>query len=115
MTATAPTARSAADEAGSLHADLATALGYAVAIGCLLVLMLPGARGSHAVIGWLPLWLVAMPALAWWALHRFRLPSWRQNPASQAEPALRRRRRGSVQARRRLRPAVTARPLPRVA
>ncbi|MGH8081063.1 MAG: hypothetical protein ACREP7_10840, partial [Lysobacter sp.] len=67
MTATAPTAHSAADEASSVHADLDTALRYAVAIGSLLVLMLPAARGSHAVIGWLPLWLVGMPALAWWA------------------------------------------------
>ncbi|QWP79321.1 hypothetical protein J5226_07790 [Lysobacter sp. K5869] len=77
--------------------------------------MLPAARGHHAVLGWLPLWLVAMPALAWWALRRFRLPSWRrEDEPAVAEPA-RRRRRGAVQARRRARPGSPARPLPRVA
>ncbi|ALN59881.1 hypothetical protein GLE_4540 [Lysobacter enzymogenes] len=96
------------------RADLGTALGYATAVGALLVLMLTAARGSHALIGWLPLWLVGMPALAWWALNRFRLPAWgeAQEPAA-AQPA-RRRRRGSIQARRRNRPAAP-RPLPRVA
>jgi hypothetical protein len=107
--------QTAADRAASLRADLDTALRYAVAIGGLLVLMLPAARGSHPVIGWLPLWLVAMPALAWWALHRFRMPPWRR-PAVQARAkAAPRRRRGAVQARRRARPVVGARPLPRVA
>lgn len=115
MTATAPITRAAADETPSVNADLDTALRYAVAIGTLLVLMLPAARGSQSAIGWLPLWLVAMPALAWWALHRFRLPAWRRAAVDEAEPAVRRRRRGAVQARRRARPAVVARPLPRVA
>ncbi|MGO1070589.1 hypothetical protein [Lysobacter sp. CA199] len=120
MPVTAADIRPAADQAdfiqaGSVRADLDTALRYAVAIGGLLVLMLPAARGSHAAIGWLPLWLVAMPALAWWALHRFRLPSWRR-PATQATvAAVPRRRRGAVQARRRARPALGARPLPRAA
>ncbi|SDZ10544.1 hypothetical protein SAMN04487939_11621 [Lysobacter sp. yr284] len=96
------------------RADLGTALGYATAVGALLVLMLPAARGSHAAIGWLPLWLVGMPALAWWALNRFRLPAWpRADAAAEAAPA-RRRRRGALQVRRRVRPA-TVRPLPRVA
>jgi len=102
------------DRAGRWRADLDLGLRYAAAVGALLVLMLPGARGSHALIGWLPLWLVGMPALAWWALNRFPLPSWRgADAAAEAAPA-RRRRRGAMQARRRLRPAV-ARPLPRVA
>lgn len=97
------------------RADLDTALGYAVAVGALLVLMLPAARGHHAALGWLPLWLVAMPALAWWALHRFRLPSWpRADEPAAAVPA-RRRRRGALQARRRARPTQPARPLPRAA
>ncbi|WP_343225420.1 hypothetical protein [Lysobacter enzymogenes] len=102
-------------ETTDLRGDLDTALGYAVAVGALLVLMLPAARGHHAVLGWLPLWLVAMPALAWWALHRFRLP-WSRDAAEAAAAApARRRRRGAMQARRRLRPAHPARPLPRVA
>lgn len=119
MTAAAPTTRPATDQAGSearpVHADLDTALRYALAIGTLLVLMLPAARGSQSAIGWLPMWLVAMPAMAWWALHRFRLPSWRRVAPAEAGQAVRRRRRGAVQARRRARPAVIARPLPRVA
>lgn len=98
-----------------LHADLDSALRAVLAVGALLVLMLPAARGHHDALGWLPLWLVGMPALAWWALHRFRLPGW----ARSGEPAValpaRRRRRGAVQARRRARPASPARPLPRVA
>ncbi|MGO1001075.1 hypothetical protein [Lysobacter sp. CA196] len=111
MTVSTPSDRSA----DAVRADLDTALRYALAIGSLLVLMLPAARGSHGAIGWLPLWLVAMPAVAWWALHRFRLPSWGQAQDAEAALAPRRRRRGAVQARRRGRPAVVARPLPRAA
>lgn len=33
--------------------------------GLALVTCLPAARGFHAGIGWLPLWLVLMPATAW--------------------------------------------------
>jgi hypothetical protein len=120
MTVTAADTRPTADQAdftqaSSVYADLDTALRYALAIGALLVLMLPAARGSQSAIGWLPMWLVAMPAMAWWALHRFRLPSWRRVAPAEAGQAVRRRRRGAVQARRRARPAVIARPLPRVA
>ena len=46
----------------------------AVAVGGVLVLLWPGARDTHAAIGWLPLWLVGMPLAAWWAAHGFRLP-----------------------------------------
>ena len=42
--------------------------------GLALVLVWPAMRGSSVWIGWLPLWLVAMPLTAWWALYRFRLP-----------------------------------------
>ena len=49
-------------------------LRYVIAIGVVLVLLLPGARGMHATIGWLPLWLVAMPMTACWALRRFARP-----------------------------------------
>lgn len=117
MTATAHSTASpsSAATADALRADLDTALRYALAIGALLVLMLPAARGSQSAIGWLPMWLVAMPAVAWWALHRFRLPSWRRVAPADAGQAARRRRRGAVQARRRARPAMIARPLPRVA
>ena len=45
-----------------------------LAAGLLAVLLVPALRGSSAWLGWWPLWLVAMPGVAWWALHRFRLP-----------------------------------------
>ncbi|MBT2767014.1 hypothetical protein J7J08_05145 [Stenotrophomonas sp. ISL-67] len=71
--------------------------------GLAVVLVWPAARGYSEWLGWLPLWLVAMPCLAWWSLYRFRLPAAllrRQAP----------RRRGP-QARRRVRmPPRRARP-----
>ncbi|HEL2981135.1 TPA: hypothetical protein UMB92_004033 [Stenotrophomonas maltophilia] len=46
--------------------------------GLALVLVWPVARGSNAWLGWLPMWLVGMPLVAWWALLRFPVPrlSW---------------------------------------
>ncbi|HEL4235677.1 TPA: hypothetical protein ACKQCD_004257 [Stenotrophomonas maltophilia] len=46
--------------------------------GLALVLVWPAARGSSTWLGWLPMWLVGMPLVAWWALLRFPLPrlSW---------------------------------------
>ncbi|WP_147653505.1 hypothetical protein [Vulcaniibacterium gelatinicum] len=75
--------------------------------GLLLVLLLPAARGHLPLLGWAPLWLVAMPASAWWALHRFRLP--RLSRDGRARP----RRR--PQARRRGRPLWTRPRLPQAA
>jgi len=46
-----------------------------VLTGLALVVLLPLARASTDMLGWLPLWLVGMPAAAWWALHRFRMPA----------------------------------------
>ena len=34
-------------------------------LGTALVVTIPAARDMHGVIGWLPLWLVGMPATAW--------------------------------------------------
>ncbi len=76
------------------------ALRYALAIGAALVLLVPGARGFDETLGWMPLWLLAMPAAAWWAARGFPLPS---RAAAQAVP---RRRRSSPQARRRRRASV---------
>lgn len=87
------------------------ALRALVAIGAVLVLLLPAARGMHAGIGWLPLWLLAMPMTAWWAAHRFRLPRWRTAAREPASMAARSRRAAPVQARRRARTAPAARPL----
>lgn len=66
--------------------------------GLLAVLLLPAARGTSAWLGWMPLWLVAMPLASWWALHRFRLPG---RVGSNAKTIAPRRRRRGTQARRR--------------
>lgn len=71
-------------------------LRYALAIGAALVVLLPGARGFSDTLGWLPLWLLAMPAMALWALRGFPLPR-----RSDEAPAAVRRRRIGPQARRR--------------
>ncbi|PZP64363.1 MAG: hypothetical protein DI597_00200 [Pseudoxanthomonas spadix] len=68
--------------------------------GLALVVLLPGARGSTEALGWTPLWLAGLPLVAWWSLHRFRLPSW-PAPAQAATELAPRRRRGGQQARRR--------------
>lgn len=73
------------------HRDLDSALRQAVILGTLTVLLIPAARGSSDLLGWLPLWLLGMPLAAWWSLRRFPLP----------EVALRLPRRRRTQARRR--------------
>ena len=84
---------------------------YALAIGAALVLLVPAARGFSPTFGWLPLWLLAMPATAWWALRGFPLPLRSDRP----EPvAVARRRRIGPQARRRIR-SETRQPLARAA
>lgn len=75
------------------------ALRYAVAIGAVLVLLLPVARGSHAAIGWLPLWLLGMPLSAWWALHRFSAQARRRpHPARRVDlPQAASSKRGGIE------------------
>lgn len=68
-----------------------------VLTGVALVLALPIARGDSVWLGALPLWLVGMPLVSWWALHRFALPRWPRD----ATPMMRRRRH-AAQARRRM-------------
>ncbi|WP_206860264.1 hypothetical protein [Lysobacter changpingensis] len=87
------------------HSGLDAILRHAVAIGAVVVALLPAARGFSPTFGWMPLWLVAMPLCAWWALHRFRLPA--REAAAEAAP-LRARRRSGAQARRR-RPSMLRR------
>ena len=96
-------------DAAEIDPHLDTALRYAIAIGAVLVLLLPAARGMHAAIGWLPLWLLAMPITAWWALHRFALPM----AAAAERPSSARVRRPAPQARRR--PQCRREALPRAA
>lgn len=68
-----------------------------VVVSTLLVLAVPMARGHSVWFGPLPLWLLGMPLMSWWALHRFRLPRTAQPMPARSG----RRRRGAVQARRR--------------
>ena len=87
-------------DAAGIDPRLEATLRYLIAIGAVLVVLLPAARGMHAAIGWLPLWLLAMPMTAWWALHGFPLP--RAARRERAVGAIRSRRIGP-QARRRAR------------
>jgi hypothetical protein len=82
---------------------LERALRQLVAIGALLALVL--LRVDSPWFGALPLWLLGMPLVSWWALHRFRLP--RLSRATAGSP--RRRRRAPAQARRRLPPPALRR------
>ncbi|WP_417472245.1 hypothetical protein [Luteimonas mephitis] len=86
----------------------------ALFLGVIAVLSLPAARADSAVLGWMPLWLLGMPlaSLAALAVSRssLRLPRRRMPDSS---PAMRRRRPGTVQARRRAAPMRTR--LPRAA
>ena len=70
--------------------------------GLAFVILLPAARGHSDWLGWLPMWLVGMPAVALWSLHRFRLPLRRAISRNNTLQSLRRRRPGP-QARRRSR------------
>lgn len=69
-------------------------------LGLAVVLLFPAARGHGYWLGWAPLWLVGMPFVAWWALHRFRLP-WNTGLSGMRKGAGRRGRpRFRAQARR---------------
>jgi predicted MFS family arabinose efflux permease len=81
--------------------QLRRSLRLALLCGLALVILLPMARGSSEWLGWLPMWLVGMPAIALWSLHRFRLPRSKAATASLAP-----RRRPGTQARRRAVPAM---------
>ena len=70
----------------------------AMLLAVALVMLLPSARAYSALLGWVPLWLLGMPAVAWWSLHRFRLPGRTSPPAPVRRPG---RRRASAQGRRR--------------
>ncbi|HYM85636.1 MAG TPA: hypothetical protein VET30_02760 [Pseudoxanthomonas sp.] len=85
--------------------QLERALRLMLLTGLALVLLLPAARGQSDWLGWMPLWLVGMPAVALWSLHRFRLPLRKAaSDTGSLQPA--RRRRPGTQARRRAMPAM---------
>jgi hypothetical protein len=75
-----------------------------------LVVLMPAARGYSQWLGWTPLWLLGLPAVAWWSLHRFRLP-WPSRPRP-ATP-LPRGRRAAIPTR--MRRMATSRRLARAA
>lgn len=91
--------------------QLERSLRLALVTGLVLVVLLPMARGSSDWLGWLPLWLVGMPGVALWSLHRFRLPLAGASVRASGQDHPRRRR--SAQARRRALPAM--KPLSRAA
>ncbi|HEY5802265.1 MAG TPA: hypothetical protein VIT90_01040 [Lysobacter sp.] len=86
-------------------------LRHAVAVGAALVLLLPAARGFSDTLGWMPLWLLAMPLSAWWALRRFRQPA--HGEALDVQPRM--RRRSGEQARRRRAAGTVRRKQPQAA
>lgn len=91
-----PADRHADPVAPATRDTLEAALRAVVAFGLFAALLLPAGRGYSQAVGWLPLWLVAMPLSAWWALHGFALPHWPRRAATTARP-----RRRAPQARRR--------------
>jgi hypothetical protein len=103
---------SSKDAAIATDPQLERSLRLLLLTGVALVLLLPAARGQSDWLGWLPMWLVGMPAVALWSLHRFRLPLRKVASRGDASPSLRRRRPGT-QARRRSMPALKR--LPRAA
>jgi hypothetical protein len=92
---------------------LARALVRLASLGLLLILAWPAARGHSAWLGWLPLWLCGMPAIALWALHRFPVP--RLRASDPRRDSSRGRRPGRPQARRFRAPARQPAQLGRVA
>lgn len=66
-----------------------------ILVAGMLVLCVPLARGDSAWFGSTPLWLLGMPLVSWWSLHRFRLPR-----PPRAATGMGRRRSRSPQARR---------------
>jgi len=94
----------------SVDPQIERTLRLSVLGGLVLVLLLPAARGHSDWLGWIPMWLVGMPAVAWWSLHRFALPMRRALSQQSKRP---RRRRPGAQARRRAVPGMPR--LPRAA
>lgn len=96
----------------SSHSQIERSLRMALGLGIALVVLVPMARGFSEWLGWMPMWLVGMPGVALWSLHRFRLPALRMAALPRASAETRRRRVGA-QARRRAAP--TLKRLPRAA
>lgn len=98
---------------------LDTVLRHAIALGVVVLLLVPAARGDHAQLGWLPLWLLVMPLVAWGSLHWFATQSTRHSNRQSNRPAPRvpvapagNARRTAPQARRRAPQGRVERPRP---
>ncbi|MEO6169564.1 MAG: hypothetical protein ABIO84_01290 [Lysobacter sp.] len=50
--------------ADRLSLRLQSGVWHCLAAGVTLLVLLPAARGTHELIGWLPLWLLGMPLSA---------------------------------------------------
>ncbi|HRN61760.1 MAG TPA: hypothetical protein PK743_10410 [Luteimonas sp.] len=71
----------------------------ALFLGAIAMLSLPAARGTSAALGWMPLWLLGLPAAS---LVTARLLAWsRRGFASVPPTTVRRRRPAAVTATRR--------------
>lgn len=89
------------DDAPSPDPRVLRCVRQALLAGLALVAVWPAARGDSHWIGWLPLWLLGMPMVAWWGLYRFRLPPmrWRSRHRSLRRPSQARRVRAPAAAR----------------
>ena len=57
-----------------IHPEIVLVLRRALLGGLALVALWPAARGSNAWLGWMPLWLVLMPACALWVAAGLPVP-----------------------------------------
>ena len=57
-----------------IHPEIVLVLRRALLGGLALVALWPAARGSNAWLGWMPLWLVLMPACALWVAEGLPVP-----------------------------------------
>ncbi|MFP7722346.1 hypothetical protein [Lysobacter sp. A3-1-A15] len=93
-----------------LHATLDAVLRHVLAVSLVVLALVPAARGHHEALGWLPMWLLGMPAVALWALRGCPLPVARGGVPARATGAAWTRRVGP-QARRRGRRVSPVRPV----
>lgn len=69
---------------------------HAALAGLAMVLVWPAARGHSQWLGWLPLWLLGMPLVSWWAVLRFPLPRWPRRRVQARRRAPRTARRPAI-------------------
>ena len=79
--------------ASATHVDprLARTLWQWLVLGALAVALVPAARGDSTLLGWLPFWLVVVPATALLTLHRHALVAAWRTRLVRATPRRRRR------------------------